>query len=295
MSLSQNAMLVSLSISQYNGKKRDKRLDESAAKACNTEAAFLDAHKHIIDKAQFKAITRAANKIRTRHYELTIPWNHEGMSLLPSKVFWQYTQEMRALTDAFYTTVDNFLRHYEIYKADAKLRLGDLYEESDYPSLDRLRSSFRVDFSYYPVPSADHFVVTIEAEELAAIKAGIQIELETNERQATQHLWDKVYELVSRAYLTLSDSDKIFKESLVDNLTQYVELIPALNVLNDKVLNRVIEMIKQDLCGYSADTLRFDKDTRAKVASKALTIRNYMEKQNDRSNRSSTADYRAAA
>jgi hypothetical protein len=295
MSLSRNAMLVSLSISQYSGKKRDKRLDESAAKACNTETAFLDAHKHIIDKSQFKAITKAANKIRTRHYELTIPWNHEGMSLLPSKVFWQYTQEMRELTDSFHTTVDNFLRHYELYKSDAKQRLGVLYEESDYPDVSTLKSSFGVRFSYFPIPSADHFAVNIEAEELEEIKASVRAEVELNEQHATQHLWDKVYELVERTYITLSDPEKIFKESLVDNLTQYVELIPSLNVLGDKKLDRVIEMIKADLCGYSADTLRHDKDVRSEVASKALKIRNYMEKQNDRNGRSSETDLRAAA
>jgi hypothetical protein len=278
MSLQKNAMIVKLTISQYSGKKKDKRLDANAAAACHTETAFLDARKHIIDKAMFKTIEKAANKIRNRHYDLTIPWSHNGEALLPAKLFWQYTQEMRELKDAFYSTVENFVNNYEIYKSDARLRLGDIFDESDYPPLDVIRNSFGVNFSFLPIPSANHFVVEIEQSEIQGIKQSLQDELSAAESEAMGKLWDRVYALVDRAYTTLSDPERIFKDSLVDDLTQYVELVPALNVLNNKDLNRVIELMKEQLCGHSADQLRHDLDVREKVALQALKIRQFMEK-----------------
>jgi hypothetical protein len=224
-----------------------------------------------------KNIRKAANKIRNRHYQLTIPWNHEGLALLPTKLFFQYTQEMRELRDEFDTAVSIFLSNNELYRSDARARLGDLYNDADYPTVDQLRDSFGVSFSYLPVPAGAHFVVDLEAAELADIRKQCESELAEAREAATEHLRDRAYKLVTRVYDSLSDPERIFKETLVDEILLHAEILPMMNLLNDPEIAYLAQAIKQDLCGYSADTLRHDKDVRAEVAKKAFLIQQHME------------------
>ena len=54
----------------------------------------------------------------------------------------------------------------------------------------------------------------------------------------------------------LADSDKIFRDSLINNLCDLCDLLPKLNITGDKNLDNMRKEIEQQLCRYMPENLR---------------------------------------
>ena len=63
-----------------------------------------------------------------------------------------------------------------------------------------------------------------------------------------------------------------FRDSLVTNLSDMVEILPALNVTNDPELEKFAELAKKELLFYTAEDLRQSSAVRQVVIDKADEI-----------------------
>jgi hypothetical protein len=96
--IERRVMLVGLNISVFTGERIDRAVAEEVA-----EKHAADKHdsgrfsKQIISKHALEAVSKAAAAARTRHYELTLPWNDQGQRLLSVAGLIPYTEEMRKL------------------------------------------------------------------------------------------------------------------------------------------------------------------------------------------------------
>ncbi len=53
-----------------------------------------------------------------------------------------------------------------------------------------------------------------------------------------------------------------FKNSLVNNIADLVDILPEMNLTNDPKLAEIAEKIKQDICVFDPEELRNDEQTR---------------------------------
>lgn len=65
---------------------------------------------------------------------------------------------------------------------------------------------------------------------------------------------------------------KYFADSLVKNVRELAELLPAFNLTNDPKLTRLTKRIVKELCAEDASVLRKDDDVRKSVAKSADDI-----------------------
>lgn len=272
MSLHKSSVLVKLTINQWDGFKKDKRVSERVDEEFQTAGGVGNYNKRLFDKSVLVPIQKLANKIRTEHARLTMPWCYDGVSLLPSKLYFEYTELMRDLTGKYDAAVENFVQQYPYHKANQAQVLGALFNPEDYPARDDLKHRFSISHRFFPVPQSDHFIVDLEAAESAKMKAALQQELVDTQRLALQNLYERALEIVGRVHERLTDPKNIFRDSLLENVVQLVNVMPSLNVFNDPTLDQVCRELKDNVLICDAQDLRTDLKTREAVANSAYDI-----------------------
>lgn len=276
MSLHDKSVLVKLTVRSWDGFKKDKRVSERVDEEFKTDGNAGNYNKRLLGKGIMAPIQRAGSAIRQEHARLTMPWCYDGVSLLPSKLFMEYTQKMRELKDAYYVQVDNLVQQYPIHKANQAVALGELFRPDDYPANDDLRHRFSVDYQFFPVPQTDHFVVDLAQAEKDALSQALKQELQDAQSNALRSVYDRVFDILGHMHERLSDPSNIFRDSLVDNVWQMVEVLPGLNVFNDPLLDEVVKRAKAELLIADAADLRTDQDLREVVADSAFDIANFL-------------------
>lgn len=271
MSLADKAMVVTLSVSCWTARKQDKKVAEQVEQQHNARDAGRY-NKLLIDKAHLDPLTSMAGRIRQRHYDLTLPWLDNGGRLLPSKLFFKYQSEMNTLKDEYNRKVDSFIPLYDTQLiADARQRLGTMYEASDYPRGETLRRKFAVDIDITPVPAAADFRVEVGDVERQRIQDEITARTEQRQREAMNDAWGRVRRVVTTIHARMTAPKTIIHDSLVENAQELVQLLPGLNVVDDPVLAEVTHDITNNLL-VEAWKLRKSATTRKSMAKAAEMI-----------------------
>lgn len=270
--LHKSSVLVKLTIQQWDGFKKDKRVSARVDEEFNTAGEAGNYNKRLLDKSVLKPIQKLANKIRIEHARMTMPWCYDGVSLLPSKMYFEYTALMRDLTDKYNAAVDNLIQQYPVHKANQAKALGALFNPEDYPARDDLAHRFSISYRFFPVPQSDHFIVDLEAAEAAKMKEALKQELVDTQAAALQSLNERVLAVVEHLHERLSDPENIFRDSLLENVVQIVNVLPRLNVFDDPTLTQVCKDLQEKVLICDAQDLRTDLDTRKAVADNAFDI-----------------------
>lgn len=272
MSLHKSSVLVKLTINQWDGFRKDKRVSERVDSDFRTAGGVGNYNKRILSKEVLKPITSTISKIRSEHARLTHPWCYDGVSLLPSKLYFPYTSIMRALKDALSSHVDNLATQLPIYIANQKPILGDLFNIEDYPQPNDIRSAYDVSYSFFPVPQSDHFIIDFETAEAEKIRTDLQKELSAVQTAAVDRLYKQVTEMVEHVHERLSDPANVFHKSMLENIDQLVKVLPSLNIFNDERLDHVCQELKSKILIVDADDLRKDQNARQEIAHNAYDI-----------------------
>lgn len=270
--LSEKAMLVRLSISQWTAKKYDKK---ATKEVLDNHSASADAgrfNKALVAQSAVKVISKIANEARTFHYANTLPWQDDGSRILPAANFSQYSGEMRKLRGKFEAIVSDFIDSYPSLVADARYNLNGLFNEADYPDQSKIASKYGFEVDIMPMPEAADFRVDLADEELFRIRADIGAKVQSATDKAMTDLWDRLYQAVSHMSAKLGEPDAIFRNSLVENLVELCDLLPRLNVTGDRALETMRQKVESSLCQHHPDTLRDSAAARQETAKSADDI-----------------------
>lgn len=265
-------MLVELTIRQWTAKKHDKRVSREVDTSHNANGGGRY-NKQLVEKSALAEINACANSLRTFHYSRTLPWGNNGQRILPSKLFLDYRAELVTRKDKFNRLVCGFVKDYPNIVAEARHRLGSLYNPSDYPGETQIRSSFGIEFDFFPIPTAGDFRVDMAHEDQAELRA--QIEAATAERQknTVAACYTQVGDVLRRLQLRCEDRKARITEALVGDVHELAEMLGPLNITNDPGLTRIGEQIRSNLLA-SAEDLRRSPAVRQDTADRALDILN---------------------
>lgn len=269
--LTTKAMLVKLSISQWTAKKHDK----NATATVETHYAAHEAgrfNKVLVAQEAIKAVGKTANAARTFHYENTLPWTDEGYRILPATNFDKYSTEMRTLRADFDKAVEVFIADYPSLVSDARIRLNGLFNEADYPDTSNIHKKFSFGTEINPLPMGSDFRVSLNSQETDRIRSEIEARTQAGLEAAHNDLYRRLADVVKHMAEKLSDTDAIFRDSLVENVCDLVNLIPKLDITGDSQLEKLRKEAEEKLCRIPPDMLREDKATRLDTAKNAESI-----------------------
>jgi len=268
--LKTKAMLVRLNISQWEGRKFDKKVTKEIEDAHGvTNAGRFN--KILIDPEAIKKVTRVNAEARDFHYRNSLPWRDDGARILPSPNFLDYTKGIQELKEKYREAVGELSSSYDALIDEARSRLNSMFDEQDYPSGEEIRRKHGFSVSFDPLPDAGDFRVDISDDQVEEIRKSIEDRNKNAFQEANKDLWSRLYESVKHMTEKLADPDAIFRDSLVGNLANLCSLLPKLN-LEDSELEKKRAEIEDRLCRFDPDDFRKDKGLRKDIAKEAQDI-----------------------
>lgn len=270
-SIASSAVLIDLSISCWTGRKLDKRASQDVTNQNNAAKGVANVHKKLLgDCAELDAVQKFAANARNIHYAMTMPWSDLGMRLCPTNMYvGKYEKQMGELQHEFSRLVNVFLDAYDWEIQNAQLKLGALFNSDEYPTRDSLESKFRFRFVAVPVPDAGDWRLDIGNEALSVMQEQYKKFYDEQLQTAMADVWKRAHTALTKMSERLDYADdttkKIFRDTLVDNVHEIVELMAACNITGDPTMAEAQRKLDAALSGVTPDALREDAYLRAQT------------------------------
>lgn len=279
ISIASSAMLVELSISSWTARKLDKKVsaEVDSAKGAKTNAGNYN--KNLLAGTGFlDTITKYAANARAWHLSQTLPWSDNGLRLLPVSNFITYKEQLNTLETNYKALVDKFIVAYPNLVSAAAFQLGALFDRSEYPEAEQIAKKFKFNVNFLPVPTANDFRVDIGEEAKQEIILSCQSAYEDRLNSAMKDAWGRLHEHLLRMSDRLSDTEdgknKIFRDSLLENAVELVDLLKHFNLTNDPTMEQARLDLADAIGSYDVEDLREVDVCRHAVKSKVDEILN---------------------
>jgi len=285
--IQKSAVLVKLGIRQWGGQKVDKSatLETCTAKnADNNAGKFV---KSLMGGSQLlKEIKQVSSAARHANNAQTLPFT-TGVSLLPVTNFERHSELLQGHQQMFTSLVSEFIDEFEVMRDRQSLRLGEMFNIYDYPSVSELWTRFQFDLSYEPLAdnnAFDNMLGSVEMEQQL---------IETANRQMQSRIDDAVTELWSRltkAVVHVEDklrnykpadgevkAEGAFRDTLIQNVRDLCDVLPRLNLTGDADLDNACQLVSEKIAVYDCEDLRSNDNLRKSVADDAQSILDTMQ------------------
>ena len=268
--LSSSAILIDFSVSQWTGRKLDKRASEEVEVSNSASLGVANVHKRIMGKCpELDAIHKFVGNLRNSHYSMTLPWSDQGLRIVTTMGLEKYTKAMTERQQQFEKLVGKFIQVYATRIDEAKTTLGNLFVSDDYPSLEMMQSKFGWRLNFIPIQESGDFRVDIGNEQAEVLKEQYTKYYDTQYTNAMNDLWDRLYKPLARMSERLDypedaekDTKKVFTKTLVSNVTEVLDLLKAFNVNDDRDMEMAHKKLRHALNGITPEALREDDHLR---------------------------------
>lgn len=276
MSIKDNALLVSLSITKPQLSAKDDKATGDAERANNAQGAG-QYRKDLYPKHLIAPIQEVESEARIYMRSTTYPWSR-GDSLLPATRFMQFADRMATYEVQFMQNVTAFLNNWANVQLAAQQAQGGLYDPGQYPDLSEIRNRFSFRVLYHPVTDTRDFRVQLQEQELERLR-------ETTERQMVDALDDILKEPLRRlrevvsAVATRTGTDRtvvtkdggievraaVFRDSLIENLVEEIALLKDFAPMLPANVVALADEASTNL-HVAPEALRTDPDLRKRVS-----------------------------
>lgn len=268
--IEQRALLVSLNISQWQARKRDKKVTREVVNQHDADLAAGNFNKSLLRRDTLADIVKVVSEARDLHASMSLTWGDNGDRVLPATLFEDYAEKMHVLRRKFDDRVDSFVSSYPSYVQAARKELGTMYDPLDYPAATTIRDKFGFKVSMLPLAAPGDFRVSLSQTHVDQIKQQVVTEYEERQQRMVRECFERAKDVVKRISERCGAEDSKIYESLMGNARDLVTLLPALNINNDPALSRLTDEIDAMLVPTSR--LKNDKGLRKHVADKADAI-----------------------
>ena len=273
MSIAHSCMTANLAIGAWSGQRLDKGASAKVTLEAGAAANTARVNKQIIDKASLMVVTGLARQLRTLFNTRTLPWKDNGDRVLTRKMYQPFIEQFEEMKGQYYAAVDEFAtKIYPEERARAEFRMGELFNVNDYPHVSDIRRRFYATLEIDAVTEASDFRVGLDADQIEKIQTRIEKSINDRLAKAMGDVWTRLGTTLEHFALTMAQGDKVFRDSTVDNLTEIIELLPALNIMNDANLTAIYNDVKGTLIGLSPKDLRKNPAVRSAAADEAQRI-----------------------
>ena len=164
-------------------------------------------------------------------------------------------------------------RHYEELKAAARERLGNLYNESDYPAT--LIGLFDMAWEFPSVePPAylQRLSPELYRQECERMQARFNEAVELAEAAFTEELTRLVEHLAERLSGQQDGKPKVFRDTAITNLSEFFQRFQRLNIRSNEQLDDLVAQAQEIVRGVQPQQLRENSGLREHVAGRLETV-----------------------
>lgn len=284
--IQKSAVLVRLNISQWGGEKTDKAVSDEVANAKNAKDGAGRYVKKLVVGSQLKEISTLVGKARNVNKAQTLKYL-DGLDMLPVANFDGHSEIIGNYKSVFDGLVDEFCIDWQKILDAQALRLGDMHNPSDYPTVEELREKFHFTISYEPLADGNQFDKMFGSEELEKqLIEQAEAEMQSKIDEAMRDLWGRLIKRIKDfnhkmnkfepAVKGVSRQVEGFKGSLVENIREICDVLPRLNVTGDADLAKFASTVQAELSHYDVEDLKQDDVLRKQAADKSQAILDQM-------------------
>jgi len=256
---------------------------EQKAQAADTfgaEGEFLSAGKKLLDTKHpaFKAVTGVRSRIVSLWRGMSLPYPENSVRLIRQDQIDTFTEQLTSLREELDEAVWRLDEHYAELKTAARDRLGSLFNSADYP--ESLQGMFQVTWDFPSVEPPDYLrqlnpdVYRRECERVASrFDEAVQLA----EGAFVEELQSLVSHLSERLAGQSDGKPKVFRDSAIENLTQFFERFRQLNVRSNEQLDDLVGQCQQVVSGVEPQTLRDNQVLRTSVASELSQVQGVLD------------------
>lgn len=273
--ISERAMLCTLKLKIWQGERIDHATSAEVAHSKRADSDAARVVKRLISPSYTKPAREQANRIRYVWQARTLPWRNDGARVLSTDMFDDFMKAIGEPLEAFNRAADAFANNYPVIRAGAAQRLGQLYDEREFPSDGSVRSLFDVDLGFEPI--AEDWRVKLDEHQMKYLRSKVQDQLNEGLEIAMRDLASRAEKVVSRLHerLTATADDgerRLLRTEVIDSITELAEAIPSMNITADPTIEKIAQDMKRRLTRFDAAQLRSDESLRKSVATDAAAV-----------------------
>lgn len=273
------AVCISLTFNRFG---ITKQLPKSAYQV-DADKDRTKAQKYILDAKELKALVSLDNEIS--HWvrddiALPSPMFKNGIYLVPMELVGLIEKKLAEYKAKRDLLVRAFVNAYPQMIEDSKKALNGQFNPLDYPPADAIASYFGMTWQYigYGVPgqleSVNKEIYSREQQKAEARVADATEQIIATLRLSLKGLVDHMVERLS------PDADgkpKVFKSSLVGNMTEFLATAKQRNITGDVEFDKLADQAASIMNGVDIKTLKDNKSVRDYVLKGMETIKGQMD------------------
>ena len=268
--LGSSAMLVEVNISSWAGRKKDKRASTKVTEDAHAKKGVANVYKQLLgDCDELSALRGCVTSARNMHSNMTMPWSNSGLRLLPTAQYFNYSEAMSQMQNEFENLKNKFLTAYNDTVVDVQLELGTLFLREDYPTVESLNSKFAFRINYMPLPDVGDFRVDVSNDALQEMRKEYSDFYNKQYNTAMNDVWTRLHKALTNMSERLDygskEDKKVFRDTLVGNVTDMIELLRVCNVTQSTQMSDMANKLEDAMSGVTADALREDDTFRAET------------------------------
>lgn len=270
--LSERAMRASLRVGTWAANLTDREVTQDTGQRYDAKTGAGRYTKQLVAHKYLRHVTAPISRAQSTHRLLTLPWDDDAR-ILSSAGYQTYTQYMRVARLDIEKAADEFCNG--IIKeaiVEAETRLGKMFNADEYPSADEIRKKYYIDVEFSPLPEGGDFRTKLSDNAVKSIVKDIERRERERTKKALAEVFERVAKVTGNMVERLRNPQAKFQDSLVFNVSELANLLPKLNITDDKRLNELQQKMLNDLTAHSPEVLRTDTNVRQKTADKADKI-----------------------
>jgi hypothetical protein len=244
------------------------------------DSRFLTAGKKLLDTRHeaFRRLTSVKTRLSNYWRGATLPFTEPGVRLLRQSDIEPFVHTLEGFRDELITAEADLNAVYAEVQADARRRLGRLFNAADYPA--EVRGLFSVEWDF-PSVEPPSYLMRISPEIYEEERRRVASRFEEAVRLAEQAFAAEFGRLLSHLSERLSNDEtgerRVFRDSAITNLTDFFARFGQLNVRSNPELDALVEEAQRLVQGVGAQRLREDGSLRERIAQEMQRVQSQVE------------------
>ena len=285
--LQKKALMVRFTTKNLNRNKTDKDLAAIIHEQKKVgDPRTVRCSKSIFPKDRTDSFMKPSAECKNYFYEHTSPWDDRGWRLLAVDIYKSFTKKMKEFTTTYKTAVFSFIDDFEagIEEMRSDTSLGGAFKQTDYDkwfnrdgsvNREELLKNFKLEVEFDTVTTGNDLAASLTDSDKAILAEEINNKAKMKFAAAQKSIAERLHTVITKMHERLSVSDQTFRDTLVSNVEDLIDIIPALNIANDPKLNAMAEEARE-LLKFDPQTLRDDDSKRKEISDKAASIADNM-------------------
>ena len=273
ISLASSALIVCVDVNVWTATKQDRAISNEVTTSKKASADAGKFTKNLLsDSPEHKALLNYRQTVYNWLQRSTYDWAG-SMRLLPTINLEKFKKEYNQHEADFKALLEKFITAYPQIVSDAAFKQGDMFNRSEYPEPEDVRTKFRMRLHVQKVPQSDF---------RSSVSEALADDLKNHYERQTQEIINSVMddaserlvEIASRlsnacTEATPDEDGKVRRKKIYDSTVlqakEICKTIEHFNLTNNKALSQAVVDLSFALEGVSTEDLRESSYTRSVV------------------------------